>query len=536
MAFFVALYSYKGGVGRTLALANLGYSLASRGKRVVLVDMDLEAPALHDFPEFALRGKKEKKGIVEHAASFASRGKCPAIKSYVYACRKSPGSGKLWLMPAGRFGDNYQQTLSRLNWRRLHPRKGTGPFIEGFRKALAEAYQPHYVLIDARTGLSDVGGISTHHLADMVVVVFNLTRGCIEGSVRAYRSFTSEGSRVRAVQLVAGPVPQLATGGDSLVEKRLKQAGDLMPLGTSFGREIIRIDYDPSMVLAEDLAVRKPEIFRAAACYEKLREAVQRANPTEVFPVVEEAHKRRSEGRLREGLRLLKGFVERNPDNAEGYLELGNLLLEADRAKDAVRYFQEAVKHQPDAHKALYNWGNALRNLADLEKGDQRQKLLQQACGRYEEAVRHKPDNHEALHDWSYALLLRTYGADGKTRHGLLEEAARRAAAASAIEAHMADYNLACVRSLQGRFIEASELVADELVRRPDLRSHVLEDADLESLWKEVPALHAAIQQSLDAGSDLEPIKQWKAKQQETTKAPSFPAAPVGRSAPPRHR
>ena len=39
-------YSWKGGVGRTMALANVGVQLTRRGKRVLLVDWDLEAPGL----------------------------------------------------------------------------------------------------------------------------------------------------------------------------------------------------------------------------------------------------------------------------------------------------------------------------------------------------------------------------------------------------------------------------------------------------------------------------------------------------------
>ncbi|MCP3861504.1 MAG: ParA family protein, partial [Phycisphaeraceae bacterium] len=42
----VAFYSYKGGTGRTLALANIAVFAARVGKRVVAIDMDLEAPGL----------------------------------------------------------------------------------------------------------------------------------------------------------------------------------------------------------------------------------------------------------------------------------------------------------------------------------------------------------------------------------------------------------------------------------------------------------------------------------------------------------
>jgi hypothetical protein len=45
----VTFYSYKGGVGRTMALANVATLLAQRGQRVLVVDFDLEAPGLHRY-------------------------------------------------------------------------------------------------------------------------------------------------------------------------------------------------------------------------------------------------------------------------------------------------------------------------------------------------------------------------------------------------------------------------------------------------------------------------------------------------------
>jgi MinD-like ATPase involved in chromosome partitioning or flagellar assembly len=42
----VTFYSYKGGVGRTFALANVATLLALWGYRILCVDWDLEAPGL----------------------------------------------------------------------------------------------------------------------------------------------------------------------------------------------------------------------------------------------------------------------------------------------------------------------------------------------------------------------------------------------------------------------------------------------------------------------------------------------------------
>ena len=44
---FIAFYSHKGGVGRSLVLANVAYELARLGRKVLVMDLDLEAPGQH---------------------------------------------------------------------------------------------------------------------------------------------------------------------------------------------------------------------------------------------------------------------------------------------------------------------------------------------------------------------------------------------------------------------------------------------------------------------------------------------------------
>ena len=62
-------YSYKGGVGRSMALANAGALLAKSGQRVLMVDWDLEAPGLERFfgsGSLSLsRTREETPGVVD---------------------------------------------------------------------------------------------------------------------------------------------------------------------------------------------------------------------------------------------------------------------------------------------------------------------------------------------------------------------------------------------------------------------------------------------------------------------------------------
>src|SRR6185437_421451 len=62
----ITFYSFKGGTGRTMALANVAWILAANGKRVLIADWDLESPGLHRFFQpFMDPGVSESPGIID---------------------------------------------------------------------------------------------------------------------------------------------------------------------------------------------------------------------------------------------------------------------------------------------------------------------------------------------------------------------------------------------------------------------------------------------------------------------------------------
>jgi len=65
MGTLITFYSYKGGIGRTMALANIATLLACWGKRVLIVDWDLEAPGVEHF-FFKRRDLAEVREILEN--------------------------------------------------------------------------------------------------------------------------------------------------------------------------------------------------------------------------------------------------------------------------------------------------------------------------------------------------------------------------------------------------------------------------------------------------------------------------------------
>ncbi len=184
-------YSFKGGVGRTMALVNVAVSLALRGRRVLAVDFDLEAPGLDTFD--VLRPQQQVPGLIDFVTQYLESGNTPDASSFIGQCDPiGEKGGGLWIMPSGKV-DTYSANFKQLDWGELYDRHDGFLLFEDLKEQWSQIVQPDYVLIDSRTGHTDTSGICTRHLPDSVVVFFfpneqNL-RGLAEvvGDVRAER-------------------------------------------------------------------------------------------------------------------------------------------------------------------------------------------------------------------------------------------------------------------------------------------------------------------------------------------------------------
>lgn len=75
----ITFYSYKGGTGRSMALANVAWILASQGKRVLTLDWDLEAPGLHRYfhPFLVDKELTSSDGLIDFVIKFAAAAATP---------------------------------------------------------------------------------------------------------------------------------------------------------------------------------------------------------------------------------------------------------------------------------------------------------------------------------------------------------------------------------------------------------------------------------------------------------------------------
>src|ERR1043166_2636371 len=205
--FWTTFYSYKGGVGRSLALSNVAALLVRDGHRVVLLDFDLEAPGLDTFSEFT--EAKGQAGIVEYVAQFQRLQVAPDIRKFVHPITLPiPLRGALWIMPAGRKDSAYNNLLAQTRWAELYDRGLGAPFIENWKLSIEQAYHPDYVLIDSRTGLTEVGGVCTTAFPDMVVMLLGLNEQNVEGTATVARHIRNvELERPPQLHFVVTPLP-----------------------------------------------------------------------------------------------------------------------------------------------------------------------------------------------------------------------------------------------------------------------------------------------------------------------------------------
>lgn len=204
----ITFYSFKGGVGRTMALANVATVLAQGGKRVLALDFDFEAPGLHRYflnepdveprlSESRFTPARQQKGVIDLFRELRKqlRERLPVeqydpadpatkqtlraivsklIRSSAYKYRinlRNPnnnGVATIDFIAAGHFEQRYVERVRAFNWKRFY-----AEYAEVFPVLADElAREYDYVLIDSRTGFTDVGSICTMVLPDKLVLVF----------------------------------------------------------------------------------------------------------------------------------------------------------------------------------------------------------------------------------------------------------------------------------------------------------------------------------------------------------------------------
>lgn len=220
----ITFYSFKGGSGRTMALANVAWILASQGKRVLVVDWDLDSPGLPRFFHPFLNADlyDATLGIVDMISEFAREATHAEERAHDWHLEYAmvlkhaislewtfPHQGTLDIISAGQLGRTHSTVLSGFNWDNFYYRLGGGLLFSAMRDDMRRNYD--YTLIDSRTGLSDMTGICTVRFPDTVVNCFTLSDQSIDGASGVARSIDnlSEDREIRVL-----PVPMRVEDGE----------------------------------------------------------------------------------------------------------------------------------------------------------------------------------------------------------------------------------------------------------------------------------------------------------------------------------
>ena len=233
----ITFYSYKGGVGRTLALANVAHYLAQLGQRVVAIDLDLEAPGLH----YKLKTHTPPSvGLIDLVGEFIEHGRIRPVHDWLSPVWDS-GTGSIQLLSSGLApSSSYWRQFASIDWRAflvgaeqpMGAGDGLAFFLELKQRIALEA-NPDYLLMDARTGITELGGIASSVLADDLVCFFVRNDESIEGTKEILRALAGT-SRLSASRLRIFPIlarlPELEEEDDEReiladVSARLELAG-----------------------------------------------------------------------------------------------------------------------------------------------------------------------------------------------------------------------------------------------------------------------------------------------------------------------
>jgi NACHT domain/CobQ/CobB/MinD/ParA nucleotide binding domain len=287
-AYVTTFYSFKGGVGRTTLLVNVANVLAARGERVLIWDLDLEAPGVHHFPGLEPPEQVWQSGFLEWLGQTPP---CPTIEptaawppevwmrtlgDRVYETRGP--RGRIFVLPAHGTNANLGRAYGSIDWHGLFvdlPTHGLHLFSR-VRDMLIDRFEPTFLFIDSRTGISDLGGFLTGFLPDCTILVGNYSRQSTEGLRGVYLALDrfatervkAETHRTRKLErvLVASPVPL------SLPARERGRKRWLDGFSGEAPRSLIEVPLVENLLYAEDVLVRSAPSSDAARAYQAVGE------------------------------------------------------------------------------------------------------------------------------------------------------------------------------------------------------------------------------------------------------------------------
>lgn len=232
----ISFYSYKGGVGRTVALIQTAYLLAKSGKKVLLMDLDIEAPSFYNIFKDTI---KTKLGLVDYLYEELYLNNEISVKDIITKINLNL-KGEIYLISAGINDFKYVKKLDMLKEKRIYENK----LIQKLIKESEDSYGIEYTLIDSRTGINRWGALSLIDIADEVILFAYPNRENIEG-LKLIIELIEECKKTTIALSRIDQSPQ----GASIAKKLFK---DL-----NINQEYIPIYYESGIALAEKYPIEE---------------------------------------------------------------------------------------------------------------------------------------------------------------------------------------------------------------------------------------------------------------------------------------
>ncbi|HEX3429725.1 MAG TPA: ParA family protein [Rhizomicrobium sp.] len=374
--YVVTFYSYRGGVGRTLSLLNTAVELAKRGRKILVVDFDLEAPGISTF-HFCKSGNLSK-GIVDYIAEYKETGRAPNVTEFVQECELIDGGHQLkfWLMSAGRQDEHYARKFHSIDWERLYADHAGFLMIENLKEQWNDSLTPDYVFIDSRTGHTDISGICTRQLPDAVVFTFLPNLQNLSGLSHVVKETREEvqtdRKKVIRTYFVASNVPT-ADDESGILRENLEKFR--AALNYDHDNLTLVFHYDSLALLGQEIFTLTKPNTKLAKEYVSLANSILRGNPADrdgalayILDVIEKVRTDRRKYADDAGLTdMMENIAKHHPRDGEVHFKLADLYV-------ALRSFPEATSQYELAKANGYETAELLLTLSFLYSEQKRRE------------------------------------------------------------------------------------------------------------------------------------------------------------------
>ena len=224
----VTFYSFKGGVGRSMAMAACAYLFAQRGLRTLAIDFDLEAPGLERYffdDPAVLESVRARPGLIDLVLAYKraltskaefERAGFKQWRDFVEeAIPATSAGGCVHLMTAGSRAPEpkyaeYALAVRSFDWQDFFTSWRGDRFFEWLRGELTAPDKGYdIVLVDSRTGVTEMGGVCAYQLADTAVLLCAANYQNLDGTKSIVDDFRSDAVMVvrqgRPIEIVVVP-------------------------------------------------------------------------------------------------------------------------------------------------------------------------------------------------------------------------------------------------------------------------------------------------------------------------------------------